>query len=155
VRTFDGFFDVLGNLDWLAVIVATLVVGFVVAMIFYGPTPIGKKWAAETGVPFSMKFNPKTDIPGVILMLLFQIGVAFLGAYDDIEHSLVTALVVTLFIVGPLRYGAVVWAKGKPVTAYIDIAFSAATSRAYSPEAGTISWRGPVPRDRPRRVRPR
>ena len=123
MRTFDGFFDTLGNLDWVAILVATLVTVFVVAMIFYGPTPIGKKWAAETGVPFSMKFNPKTDIPGLILIFLFQIGVAFLGAYDDIEHSLVTALVVTLFIVGPMRYGAVLWAKGKAVTAYIDIAF--------------------------------
>jgi hypothetical protein len=125
VRTFDGFFDTLSNLEWLAVVVATLVVLFVLTTIFYGPTPIGKKWYAETGQTMpGWKFNPKTDIPGIVIILLSQIGVAFLGAYDDIEHSLVTALVVTLFIVGPLRWGRVVWEKGNKTTALIDIAFA-------------------------------
>ena len=123
MRTFDGFIDTFGSLDWIAIIVATLVVTVILATIFYGPTPIGKKWAAETGVPFSMKLEPKRDITGFILALILQIGVAFLGAFDDIEHSLVTALLITLLILLPLRYGMVLWAKGSKTTALIDTVY--------------------------------
>ncbi|MBI5158224.1 MAG: DUF1761 domain-containing protein [Acidimicrobiia bacterium] len=122
MRTFDGFFDILGELDWLAIIVATLVVGVVLAMIFYGPL-FGRKWAAGNGVEYSMKFNPKTDIPGFIVMFIFQIGVAYLGAYDDIEHSLVTALVVGILLIAPVLYARVLWAKGSRVGFFIDTAF--------------------------------
>lgn len=118
MRTFDGLFETLGNLDWLAIMVAVVVVG-TVGMIFYGLTPIGKKWAAAAGVPFSMKVD-KRALPGFLVALLIQIGVAYLGALNDIEHSLVTALVVTLFVVVPVRYGDVIWAKGSKTTALID-----------------------------------
>ncbi|MEX0826965.1 MAG: DUF1761 family protein [Acidimicrobiia bacterium] len=120
--TFDGFFETFGNLDWLAIIVAVVVVGVTVGTIFYGPTPIGKKWATAAGVPFSMKVD-KRYLPGFLLALLIQIGVAYLGALDDIEHSLVTALVVTLFVVVPVRYGDVIWAKGSKTTALIDTTY--------------------------------
>jgi hypothetical protein len=122
VRTFDGLFDALGELDWLAIIVATLVVGLVVSMIFYGPV-FGKAWAAAAGQPYGFKFDPKTDVPELILGFIFQVGVALLGAYDDIEHSLVTALVFGLLIVGAVLFGQTLWLKRNRTAVFIDIAY--------------------------------
>ncbi|HEX5630767.1 MAG TPA: DUF1761 domain-containing protein [Acidimicrobiia bacterium] len=121
MRTFSDFFESLGDLDWLAILVATLVVMLVVVVIFYGPV-FGKKWAAASGQEYSMKFNPKTDIPGIILAFVFQIGVAYMVVADDIEHSLVTALLGTLLI-GSVLYGQTLWLKRNKVAVFIDIAY--------------------------------
>lgn len=122
MRTFSDFFESLGDLDWLAILVATLVVLFVVGVIFYGPV-FGKRWAAAAGQPYSFKFNPKTDIPGLILSFVFQIGVAYMGVADDIEHSLVTAL-LGILLVGPVLYGQMIWLKRNKVAVFIDIAYA-------------------------------
>jgi hypothetical protein len=37
--------------------------------------------------------------------------VAYLGAYDDIEHSLVTALVAGVLLIGPVLYAQTLWTK--------------------------------------------
>ncbi len=123
MRTFEGFFDTFGELDWLAIIVATLVVLFVVAMIFYGPV-FGKMWAASAGQPYTMKLDAKTVIWGAVLAFIFQIGVAFLGAADDIEHSLVTALVFGGLLIGPVLYGQTMWLKRNRTAVLIDIAYA-------------------------------
>jgi hypothetical protein len=122
VRTFDGFFNILGDLDWLAIIVATLVVSIVLGFIFYGPL-FGKKLAAATGTPYSMKFDPKRDIPGLIVSFIFQIGVAYLGVADDIEHALVTALVAGVLLVVPVLYTRVIYAKGSRLEFSIDAGY--------------------------------
>lgn len=117
MRTFDGFFDILGELDWLGIIVATLVVYVVIGFLVFGPV-FGKKFAAATGTSSEMKFDAKRDIPALVIGFIFQIGVAYLGAYDDIEHSLVTALVVGILVIGPVLYSQVIWIK-KSMTAFI------------------------------------
>jgi hypothetical protein len=123
MRTFEGFFDILGELDWVAIIVATLVVYVVIGAILYGPV-FGKQYAAANGYPYEgMKFDAKRDIPAMILAFLFQIGVAYLGAYDDIEHSLVTALVVGLYLFLPILYSRVLWLKGSRTAFLIDLVY--------------------------------
>jgi hypothetical protein len=123
MRTFDGFFDILGELDWLAIIVATLVVYVVIGALLYGPL-LGKQYAAASGFPYEgMKWDTKRDIPALILAFLFQIGVAYLGAYDDIEHSLVTALVVGLYLFLPILYSRVIWLKGSRTAFLLDFLY--------------------------------
>jgi hypothetical protein len=117
MRTFEGFFDILGELDWLGIIVATLVVYVVVGFLLYGPI-FGKRFAAATGSNTELKWDTKRDVPALIIGLIFQIGVAYLGAYDDIEHSLVTALVVGILVIGPVLYSQVIWLK-KTMTAFL------------------------------------
>lgn len=111
MRTFDGFFEILGELDWLAIIVAALVAYVVLGFLVFGPV-FGKKFAAATGGSSEFKFDPKVDIPGLIMAFIFQIGVAYLGAYDDFEHALVTALVAGILLIGPVLYAPVLWMKG-------------------------------------------
>ena len=122
MRTFDGFFETLGDMDWLGIVVATLVVGLVLGTIFYGPV-FGKKWAAASGMPYTMKAPANQIIWGLIVGFIFQIGVAFLGATDDIEHSIVTALVFGVFVVGAVLYSRVVWSKGSRTVFFIDFAY--------------------------------
>lgn len=117
MRTFDGFFDILGELDWLAIIVATLVVYVVIGFLLYGPL-FGKKFAAAAGTSTAMKFDAKRDTTAVVVGFIFQIGVAYLGAYDDIEHSLVTALVAGILLIGPVLYAQVIWLK-KSMTVFL------------------------------------
>lgn len=122
MRTFDGFFETLGDMDWLGILVATLVVGVVLGTIFYGPV-FGKQWAAASGMPYTMKPPMNQIVWGTIIGFIFQIGVAFLGATDDIEHSIVTALVFGVFILGPVLYARVIWAKGNRTAFFIDFAY--------------------------------
>lgn len=123
MRTFEGFFDILGDLDWLAIVVATLVVYVIVGAILYGPV-LGRQYAAASGYPYEgMKWDTKRDVPALILALLFQIGVAYLGAFDDIEHSIVTALVVGLFLFLPMLYSRVIWQKGSRTAFAIDFIY--------------------------------
>ena len=123
MRTFDGFFDILGELDWLAIVVATIVVYVVIGFLLYGPI-FGKKYWAAAGTTMEMKFYPKTDIPAIILAFVFQIGVAYLGAYDDVEHSLVTALVVGVLLIGPVLYSQTLWTKRNRTMALYDLIYA-------------------------------
>jgi hypothetical protein len=122
MRTFDGFFDILSNLDWLAIIVATLVVAVGLGFIFYGPV-FGRRLAAATGEPFSMKVDLKRDITGLLMAFVFQIGVAYLGAYDDLEHALVTAVVVGILLIAPVLYGSVLYGGGTRIAFLIDAGY--------------------------------
>lgn len=122
MRTFSGFFETLGDLDWLAIVVATIVVLAVITMLFYGPG-LGKKWAQANGTEYSMKMDLKQDIPGLVQAFLLQIGVAYMGAADDIEHSLVTALMVTLFLIGPALMARVIWLDASKTAYAIDLGY--------------------------------
>ena len=122
MRTFSGFFDTFGELEWLGIVVATLVVAIVLGWIFYGPL-FGKQLAAATGNTYSMKFDPKRDVPGLIVAFVFQIGVGFLGVADDFEHSLVTALVAGVLLIAPVLYMRVVYGHGKRFEFLVDTAY--------------------------------
>ena len=124
MRTFSDFFENLGDLDWLAILVATLVVFVVVGYLIYGPL-FWKKWAAANGMqPTSMKFDAKRDIPGLIVTFIFQIGVAFAYATDDIEHSLVTGVIFGLLLVGSTLYGQTMWLKRNRTAVFIEILYT-------------------------------
>ena len=123
MRTFDGFFDTFGELDWVAILVATIVVYVVVGFLVYGPL-FGKKYAAATGASTAFKFDAKRDITALVLGFIFQIGVAYLGATDDIEHSLVTALVFGVLLIGPTLYYQVVYQKKQKVVFLYELIFA-------------------------------
>lgn len=106
--TFDLFFDRLGDLDWLAVLVGTVVV-WVVAYLWYGPI-FGKAWARATGIQMENP-SPPQFVQTVLYLLVFNIGIAYLGAIDDIEHSIVLAIIVAVLVVAPALYSGVVWNK--------------------------------------------
>ena len=123
--TFSDFFDRVGNLDWVAVLVGTLVV-MVLGMIWYGPL-FGKKWSAETGMPMmSMTKMPEPSklLGGFISAFVLSAAVNYFGALDDIEHSMVLALLLGVFVGGSYMYSQVVWAGKKMSVFLIDIAFA-------------------------------
>lgn len=122
MRTFDGFFEILGDLDWLAIIVATLVVAIGLGFIFYGPV-LGRRLAAATGETFSMKIDLARDMTGMLMAFIFQIGVAYLGVYDDLEHALVTAVVIGILLIAPVLYGSVLYGGGKRIAFLIDAGY--------------------------------
>ena len=126
--TFSDFFDRLGNLDWLAVVVGTLVI-MVLGMLWYGPL-FGKKWSAETGMPMmSMTKMPPPNqlIGGVISAFVLSAAVNYFGAVDDIEKSMVLALLLGVFVGGSYMYAQVVWAGRKMSVFLIDVAYAFVT----------------------------
>ena len=123
--TFSDFFDVLGELDWLAVIVGTVAL-VVFGWLWYGPL-FGKAWSKATGQP------PMTGMPApnkliatIIYTFVFNVGLAYTTPLDDIEHALVFGgLVIGVLLIGSLMYSAVVW-QGQKANAYlIDLLFVA------------------------------
>ena len=123
--TFSDFFDRLGNLDWLAVVVGAIVF-IVLGAVWYGPL-FGKKWSAETGMPMmKMTEMPKPDklIGAFIYSFVASAAINYFGALDDIEHSLVLALLLGVFVIGSYMYSQVVWAKMKMSVFIIDLAYT-------------------------------
>lgn len=105
--TFDLFFDQLGDIDWLGVIVATVVVS-VAGAVWYGPI-VGRQWAAAANVEYEAQPPPQKIVAHVITMFVFNVGLAYFLA-DGFEHALVMgALVIGLLLLIPFAYGAVIW----------------------------------------------
>ena len=107
VFTFDWFFDQLGDLDWLGVILGTVLM-VVLGAVWWGPL-FGKQWSAARGVAYEMKPDPQKVIATVIYSFLFNIGLGY-WAFDDFEHAVVMALVFGVLLILPVMYSAVVWA---------------------------------------------
>jgi len=111
--TFDNFFDLLGDLDWLAVVVGA-VVFMVVGWLWYGPL-FGKQWSAGTGIAMDSG-TPATDKLIAMFVYSFVLSGAVNFLYhgrltDDIEHALVAGIVLGIFVIGSASYSAVVWEK--------------------------------------------
>jgi len=120
--TFSGFFDQLGNLDWLAIILGT-VAAMVVGFVWYGPL-LGKLWASKSGVGMGSGNDPVKLALTAAYFFVFNIALQYLGVIVndfDIEHALVAGIVVGVLTIGPALYSNVVWAKKHMTVFFIDI----------------------------------
>ena len=117
--TFSDFFDSLGDLEWLAILVGTVAM-FVVGWLWYGPL-FGKRWARENGVT-----NPGGAMPGASVLVkgflqtfVINIGIAyFITALHvmfqnepSFETMIVSSFVLSLFVIGAAFYASVVYLK--------------------------------------------
>ena len=122
--TFSDFFDYLGELDWLAVIVGAIAV-MILGWLWYGPL-FGKAWSRATGnaMQSGMPETPKL-IATAIYCIVFNVGLAYTGSLiDDIEHALVFGgLVIGFLLIGSLMYSAVVWQNYKTNAYVIDLLY--------------------------------
>ena len=121
--TFSAFFDQLGNLDWLAIVIGMVVAG-VLGFLWYGPA-FGKLWAAKTGVGMQSGEPVKMALT-FAYFFVFNVGLQYLGlVYDgaDIEHAVVAGLVLAVLAIAPALYSSVVWAKKHMTVFLIDVGF--------------------------------
>ena len=121
--TFDIFFERLGDLDWLAVVVGA-VIFMAVGYAWYGPL-LGKQWSAGTGIAMQSG-TPATDklIAMFVYSFVLSGAVNYFGVLDgDIEHSLVMGILLGVFVIGAASYAAVVWEKQKQVVWGINTGF--------------------------------
>ncbi len=123
--TFSGFFEYLGDLDWVAVLVGTLAV-VVFGWLWYGPL-FGKAWSKATGQPMvSGMPQPNKLVATIIYSLVFNVGLAYTSPLDDIEHALVFGgLVIGILLIGSLMYSQVVWESYKTNAYVINLLFVA------------------------------
>lgn len=120
--TFSDFFDRLADLDWLAVLVGAIVL-MILSTIWYGPL-FGKQMSAATGMPLMKGMPPANKVVGAFITLfVLSAAVNYFGALDDIEHSLVLALVLAVLVVGPYIYSQVLWMNKKLKVALIELGF--------------------------------
>ena len=121
--TFESFFNAFGDLEWLAVLVGMAVAG-VLGYVWYGPA-FGKLWAAKSGVGMQSGEPTKMALT-FAYFFVFNVGLQFLGyVYDgaNIEHALVAGLIVSIMVIAPALYSAVVWAKKNMTVFLIDVGF--------------------------------
>jgi len=122
--TFSEFFEHLGDLDWLALIVSAIVLA-VIGGLWYGPL-FGKAWSKATGQSMSSGMPEISKVvQTIVYSFVFSGGLAYTGMIgDDIEHALVFGgLIVGLLIIGSVLYTATVW-SGRNMTAWmIDVLF--------------------------------
>ncbi len=113
--TFSNFFDSLGDLDWLAIIVAAVVV-LALGWVWYGPL-LGKAWSKETGMATNEKPDPMTLAKAFLNFVVLNIGIAYFitaphalfGNAATFETLVVTSLVLAFFIVGAVMFSGVIW----------------------------------------------
>ena len=111
--TFDIFFERIGDLDWLAVVVGA-VVFLAVGYAWFGPL-FGRQWSAGTGIPM-VSGTPATGklVAAFVYSFVLSGAVNYFGVLDgDIEHSLVTGILLGVAVIGAASYAAVVWEKQK------------------------------------------
>lgn len=116
--TFSNFFDSLGELDWLAIVVATVAM-FVFGWLWYGPL-FGKKWSAANGIAMGGGTpEPKVMALGFVQVFLLNIGVAFFVPAlhhmfqnpASFETLVVSAFVLAFFVVGAAMLASVIYLK--------------------------------------------
>ena len=120
--SFSDFFDQLGDLDYLAVVVGA-VVFMVVGYVWYGPL-FGKQWSAASGQPMESG-TPATDklIAMFVSMFVLSAAINFFGVSDNFEHGIVMGLIFGVFLIGSAAYSDVIWAGKNRATWMIDSAY--------------------------------
>lgn len=121
--TFSDFFSSFGDLDWVAILVGTVAL-MVLGFLWYGPL-FGKKWAAARGIPYNEGSGMPAGMGGplaltAVYLFVFNIGVAYMAPFDDIESALVMGVIAGLFLIGAALYSSVVWAKQSTTAFVID-----------------------------------
>jgi len=120
--TFSDFFDRIANLDWLAVLVGTLVF-MVLGALWYGPL-LGKRWSEGTGSPAMSGIPQANKLVGTLVYsFVVSAAVNYFGALDDIEHAAVMGVLLGVFVIGAALYAGVVWMDRKFGVWIIEVAF--------------------------------
>src|SRR5687768_10502908 len=91
-------FDSLGELNWLAVIVATLAY-WVIGAIWYAPPVFGRSWARAGGIeiPEDRRPDPKTIVGPLVTAFIATVATAMLAfatASNTVSEGLALGLVV-------------------------------------------------------------
>lgn len=109
--TFDAFFNLLGDIEWIGVVVATLAL-FLLGFLWYGPI-FGKVWSKATGIPMNQEFSGMAGlmIATLVYLFVFNVGIAYLVPFDSVEHAAVWGFIVGVLLIGPVLYARVVWGK--------------------------------------------
>jgi len=120
--SFSDFFDRLGDLDYLAVVVGA-VVFMVVGYVWYGPL-FGKQWSAASGRPMESG-TPATDklIKMFVSSLVLSGAINFFGVRDNFEHAIVMGLIFGVFLIGAAAYSDVIWAGKNQATWMIETTY--------------------------------
>lgn len=106
--------DVLGNINWLAVVVAT-VVSFVLGGLWYGPL-FGKVWMRVSGVDETKLSGGAGRIFGISFVLQFiaaAVLAAFIGADAGLAFGVSAGLAAGLFWVAT-AFGVVYLFERRP-----------------------------------------
>lgn len=114
--TFDSFFDMLGDFDWLGIFVGTI------ALMIFGTiwfTAIfGKMYADALNEPQQASPEPMQLGMHAVAMLLYNIGLAYFLA-EGLEHAVVAGgLIIGLLLVSVMRFTDVIWTK-YPMRAFV------------------------------------
>jgi hypothetical protein len=121
MSTFDGLVS-LGDLHWGSILLGTAA-AMVLGFLWYGPL-FGKLWASKSGAGAQSGEPAKLALTAVYFLVfnaaLQYLGLVFDGA-DDLEHAVVTGIIVGILAIGPALLSAVVWAKRSPVVFLIDV----------------------------------
>lgn len=116
--TFSNLFETLGDLDWLAVLVASVAM-FVFGWLWYGPL-FGKKWSAGHGIQMGGGTpEPKVMVLGFLQTLILNIGVAYfipaihvtMQTPSSFETLIVTSFMLAFFVIGAVMMASVVYMK--------------------------------------------
>jgi hypothetical protein len=128
--TFSDFFDSLGDLEWLAILVGTVAM-FIVGWLWYGPL-FGKKWTAAHGVSGGSGVpEPAVLIKGFVQTFAINIGIAyFIPALHVVfqneatfETLIVSSFVLAFFVIGAAAYATVVYLKKSMTVWSIDTGY--------------------------------
>ena len=120
--SFSDFFDRLGDLDYLAVVVGA-VVFMVVGYVWYGPL-FGKQWSAASGQPMESG-TPATDklIKMFVSSFVLSAAINYLEVTDNFEHAIVMGLVLGVFLIGAAAYSDVIWTGKNQATWMIETTY--------------------------------
>ncbi|MCX2947698.1 DUF1761 domain-containing protein [Lentzea sp. NEAU-D7] len=113
---------VLGDLNWLAVVVATIAY-FALGMVWYADYAFGRAWQRASGQDLSPPENTSAAVYAIPLLTCFVItlATAMIGnasKTDNIMEGVLLGLVVGLGVALPVRFvtGAYDMTKPAPIT---------------------------------------
>ena len=113
-------FDLLGDVDWLAVILGALAY-FVIGAIWYAPPVFGKAWMAAGGIP-DMRGSGQSPGPaiyavpllGSILSAVALGMIALATATDTIGEGIVLGLIVGIGFAVSIAFVTATFESSKP-----------------------------------------
>ena len=110
--------QVLGNINWFAVLVAALV-SFIIGWLWYGPL-FGKKWMELNGFAKENIRDGGLSMPVILIVNYVATSLAalaiamFIGAEADIAFGIFAGIMIAVFWIGTSRLNDVLYEK-KPM----------------------------------------